>query len=88
MTEEIPRLSRGEIQAKYGTAAPRAASNPYFRTLALIAGFLLALGLVLLLSGEVSTAGILFGVGFSALVAVLITGAIIWQIREAARQRE
>ena len=77
-----------EIQAKYGTTVPRAASNPYFRTLALLAGFLLALGVVLLLSGEVSTAGILFGVGFSALIAVLITGAITWQIREAGKRRE
>jgi hypothetical protein len=87
MTEEMPRLSRDEIQAKYGTAAPKTASNPYFRTLALLAGFLLALGLILLLSGEMSTAGILLGVGFSSLVAVLITGAITWQIREASRHR-
>ncbi|MET0480061.1 MAG: hypothetical protein ABWZ69_01760 [Mycetocola sp.] len=88
MTEEMPRLPRDEIQAKFGTAAPRTASNPYFRALTLLAVFHFALGLILLLSGEMATAGILFGVGFSALVAVLITGAITWQIREASRRRE
>jgi hypothetical protein len=81
MTEKMPPLSRDGIDATVGSPL-RAAGNPYFRSLSLLAGFLLALGVILLLSGEISTGSILLGVGFTSLVAVLVTGAITWQIRQ------
>jgi hypothetical protein len=84
MTEEMQPLSRHDVEVRYGTGSPRTVRNPYFRTLALLATFLLVLGVVLLISGEPSTGGILLGIGFSALVAVLVTGAIVWQIRQAS----
>jgi hypothetical protein len=83
MTEEMPPLSRHDVEVRLGTGSQRTARNPYFRSLTLLATFLLVLGVVLLLSGEPSTGGILLGIGFSALLAVLVTGAITWQIRQA-----
>ena len=88
MTREMPPLSRENVRTASGPSSTRTGGNPYFRMLALLAAFLLALGLILLLSGEVSTGGIVLGVGFSALVAVLVTGAITWQIRQAARSHD
>jgi hypothetical protein len=88
MTAKMPSLSHGPVAAVRGSRSPGATRNPYFRSLSLLATFLLALGLLLLLNGEVSTGGILLGVGFSALLAVLITGAIIWQIRQAAHTQD
>lgn len=88
MTEQLPRLSHGEFPAVYGSRSTRTGRNPYFRMLTLLSAFLLALGLMLLFIGEVSTGGILLGIGFSALIAVLITGAITWQIRQTASSRD
>ena len=87
MTKELPPLASDAISARSATSLPRTGRNPYFRMLALLAAFLLVLGVVLLLSGEFSTGGILLGIGFSSLVAVLVTGAITWQIRQAAGSR-
>ncbi|MET4639796.1 hypothetical protein [Mycetocola sp. 2940] len=87
MTKELPPLSSDATDARLATTSPRTGRNPYFRMLALLAGFLLALGVVMMLIGEFSTGGILLGVGFSALVAVLVTGAITWQIRQIARRQ-
>lgn len=88
MTDETTPITRDAIEAKYGSSKPKIASNPYFRTLAILATVFLALGLGLLLNGDIATAGILLGVGFSSLIAVLITGAITWQIRHAANQHD
>jgi hypothetical protein len=85
MTGETPPLSRDTTEGGWATRPPGNTGNPYFRTLALLATFLLALGVVLMINGEVSTGGILLGVGFSALIAVLVTGAITWQIRQTSR---
>lgn len=87
MTRELPSLSSDPINARSSTRSPRTGRNPYFRMLALLAGFLLAVGVVMMLIGEFSTGGILLGVGFSALVAVLVTGAITWQIRQIASRQ-
>ena len=87
MTEKMPPLSRNTVDTAYAVSPPGTASNPYFRMLALLAAFLLALGTALLFIGEISTGGIMLGVGFSALLAVLVTGAITWQIRQAARRQ-
>ena len=83
MTEKMPPLSRNTVETASAASPPGTASNPYFRMLTLLAAFLLALGTVLLVIGEVSTGGIMLVIGFSALVAVLITGAITWQIRQS-----
>jgi hypothetical protein len=88
MTEQLPRLSHGPLAAGYGSRSTKTGRNPYFRMLTLLSAFLLALGLMLMFIGEASTGGILLGIGFSALIAVLITGAITWQIRQAAGPRD
>lgn len=87
MTKELPPLASDAITARFVTRSPGAGRNPYFRMLALLAGFLLALGVVLMLIGEFSTGGLLLGIGLTSLVAVLVTGAITWQIRQAAGSR-
>jgi hypothetical protein len=75
-------ISKDEIEAKYGTSRPEPRSNPYFRTLAILATLFLGIGLVIAMNGEVFGMALL-GVGFSTLLAALIVGALTWQMREA-----